>query len=556
MILPSTLADVSLFSSLPAERLAYFAAVAGDVRLKPGGWLAREGEQPVFAVVLAGSCSLRKHVAGREWEIHRLGPGDFFGEVNLLLGIPAVSSVVAISASRVATFRLQHLKELMQEPGPCGERITETIRERLSKGPEHALAMTRCRVRAIGPDGEPAVDRALAFLRANRIGFERSYGDARPSAGGVPKLVIEGRELCLPATEREMAEVLGLSVVPRADRYDLVVVGGGPAGLAAAIYGASEGLRVLVVDQKAMGGQAGTSSKIENYLGFPAGVSGDDLANRAVRQAAKFGADMVITRRVTGLKRQRGDEYTVQLDGGESISAKTVLLSMGVRWRMLDAPGVTELLGRGVHYGVGGVDPASLAGKRVVIVGGGNSAGQAAVAFAEYARTVTVLVRRGSIAETMSEYLIEQLRERRHVRVQLNTTLVGANGAETLRVICVRRGGEAPRRMKADALFLLIGADASTEWLPRDLQRDRQGYVCTGAEAARGKRRSPLPLQTTWPGVFCAGDARSGSIKRVATAAGEGSMAITSIHQYLAWSRSRISVSDKVPTSTYFKEIS
>jgi thioredoxin reductase (NADPH) len=298
-------------------------------------------------------------------------------------------------------------------------------------------------------------------------------------------------------------------------------------------------LKVLVVERSAAGGQAGTSSRIENYLGFPNGISGDDLSERALKQAARFGAEIAMTRTIENVEKLAEGGYCVELDGGQRVTACVVLLATGVDWRTLEADGVDRLQGRGVLYGASRNEASNVVGKRVFIVGGGNSAGQAAVFFSNYAEQVNVLVRRAGLELTMSQYLIEQIAAKGNIRVEPYTQVIAAEGDDHLERLVTRtdQSGEPERveTREADALFVMIGADASTKWLPAELERDPKGYICTGRDLqAWTLEREPFPLETSLPGVFCAGDVRHDSIKRVSSGVGEGSMAIAFIHQYLA----------------------
>jgi thioredoxin reductase (NADPH) len=542
MITTKLLKRSNLFSSLPPGVIARLADKAADIRLAQGAWLAREGERLAFFVILNGSLELTKEIEGREIHVSDYNAGDFFGEVNALFGIPALSSLRARTACRVAAFEPQQLQELIQSHTECGRIILESLRKGLEGGPRHAMGLPAVRVRIVGQHNDPSLTRPLAFLKSNRIPYDTNEG-ADPACASnagpglvAPELLIDDVPLNHPWTERAIAQAYGLDTRPRRLHYDVVIIGGGPAGLAAAVYGASEGLNVLLVEQWAMGGQAGTSSRIENYLGFPTGISGEDLSERAVRQARRFGAELILTRRVSALERMQDRTYRVTLDGEESVSAKTIILAAGVRWRSLDVDGIEPL--RGVSYGTTGMEPSSLSGKRVFIVGGGNSAGQAAMSLANYARSVTLLVRGQTLATSMSQYLIEQLSTKANIRVETNTIVRSAIGKSALRALCTScKGIESPAR-KADALYIMIGADAATHWLPRDLQRNEDGFICTGrsvsASAQWDEERSPFLLETSLPGIFCAGDVRHGSIKRVSSAVGEGSMAIPFVHQFLA----------------------
>ena len=403
------------------------------------------------------------------------------------------------------------------------------------------------RVLLVGTQYDSDCREIRAFLSANRIPYQWVDAEQEPDrmpkcmAGQYdgPSVVIDGNYCVEEPTVRSVAEALGIRTTPRYESYDVVIAGAGPAGLAAGVYGASEGLKVLMVERSAAGGQAGTSSRIENYLGFPNGISGDDLSERALKQGARFGAEIAMTRYVESLEPLADGRYCVQLDGGQRVSACVVLLATGVEWRMLQAEGITRLQGRGVLYGASRNEASNVIGKRVFLVGGGNSAGQAAVFFANYAAQVTILVRGKGLELTMSQYLIEQIDVKKNIEIKPYTEIIRAEGEDHLeRIVTKTRAADGQlteTTWDADALFIMIGADASTAWLPRNLERDDAGYVRTGRDLATWTgEREPFPLETNLPGVFCAGDVRHGSIKRVSSGVGEGSMAIAFVHQYLA----------------------
>jgi thioredoxin reductase (NADPH) len=364
---------------------------------------------------------------------------------------------------------------------------------------------------------------------------------ARPDSARLPLVVLgDGTRLEAPST-RELARALGLPIQPRRDFYDLVVVGGGPAGLAAAVYGASEGLSTVLVERDAPGGQAGQSSRIENYLGFPSGLRGSDLTQRAVRQAGRFDAEIVGLCEAAAIEVD-GSARTVHLASGSALRCHSVLIACGVTYRRVDAPGVEELAGRGIYYGAMPTDAAEYAGARVFIVGGANSAGQAALHFAEHAATVTVLARAESLGKSMSTYLVDRIVAAENIDVLTRTTVVGAQGDTTLESITLANAHEGTiDTVPADAVFMFIGAIPHTGWLATALLRDERDFLLTGRDLVAGGRRpgrwpldrDPLPLETNVPGVFVAGDVRHGSTKRVAAAVGEGGMAVQLAHEHL-----------------------
>jgi len=358
---------------------------------------------------------------------------------------------------------------------------------------------------------------------------------AHAATGPYPIIRLRDGLIVVAPTRREIANAVGLSIAPRDHEYDVVVIGGGPAGMAAAVYGASEGLNTVLIERQVPGGQAGQSSRIENYLGFPVGVSGDELSNRALRQARRFGAEIVVTRQVTSIDPHA---RTLGLDGGDELRAKSVILAMGVTYRRLAVASAERFTGRGVFYGAARSEASSTQGQDIFLVGAGNSAGQAALFFANHARTVTMLVRGDSLEKSMSYYLIEEIRNKPNIDVQLGREVANAYGDDHLEAIDVRDASTgALERKETPALFVFVGADTDTGWLPEEIVRDSHGFVVTGGDARSGGywplERYPYILETSVPGIFAAGDIRAGSIKRVAAGVGEGSMAIAMVHQYL-----------------------
>lgn len=543
------LRGIQVFSFLNEAELQRFAHKAADVRLEGGEWLIREGEVPSFFVLMEGRLQLVKELLGRPREVagyeYELEVGEFFGELPILLGAPALVSVRAETRCRVARFDRQHLQYLIQNSTEASALILRTMNERLLRFEKFATSLPLSRAVIVGTEYDTDCRDIRSFLAANRIPYEwvdREHEPHRvpasvPKSQSGPAVVVEGALCVVQPTVRSVAEALQLQTEPKGDRYDVVIVGAGPAGMAAGVYGASEGLRVLVVERFAAGGQAGTSSRIENYLGFPDGVSGEELTGRALRQAIQFGAEVAMTRSIQVLLPTDGG-YALELDGGQRVWARAVLLATGVEWRRLDVEGADRLLGRGVLYGASRTEAPRVNGKNLAIVGGGNAAGQAAMYFSSYAAEVKVLVRGEGLKRSMSQYLVGQLASKHNIQVLPWTEVVSAEGEGRLERIVTRTRsaqGETQRVHNADALFVMIGADATTGWLPRELERDEKGYVCTGRDLRTWSlRREAFPLETSLPGVFCAGDVRHGSVKRVSSGVGEGSMAITFIHQYLA----------------------
>jgi thioredoxin reductase (NADPH) len=389
------------------------------------------------------------------------------------------------------------------------------------------------------------------FLARNQVPY-RWYGSDEPegerllaAAGAdgrsLPVVITPDGDPLVEPTDAELASRVGLATTPSKDFYDLIVVGGGPAGLGASVYGASEGLRTVLVERLATGGQAGQSSRIENYLGFPDGVSGAQLTDRARRQATRFGAEVLTTRDVVGLE-VRGSARRVTFADGTSIDAHTVILATGVSYRRLQAPGLDELTGRGVYYGSALTEATACMGQDVYIVGGANSAGQAAVYLARHAKSVTILVRGSSLEKSMSYYLIKQIEDIPAISVRTCTEVIAAEGEDHLEKLTLRDTASGKTEVvDAQLLFLFIGAAPLTDWLGGVVERDSRGFVLAGPDLSVGGERPPgwdldrMPyhLETSVPGVFVAGDARAESAKRVASAVGEGALAVMLVHRYL-----------------------
>lgn len=411
--------------------------------------------------------------------------------------------------------------------------------------PSHADPADR--VLVIGFTWAPRSHEVRDFLARSRVPYlfrdyesnDRARARAEELGVGADRLPLlifgDGSWLADPS-DPELAEQVGLSTEAESGFYDLVIVGAGPAGLAAAVYGASEGLRTVLVDREAPGGQAGMSSLIENYLGFPEGLSGSELAGRALRQAERFGAEMVVAREAVELRVEEPNRVVV-LDDGQELRAQAVLLSLGVSWRMLEAPGCESLIGRGVYYGAAAAAVPTCRDRDVYLLGAGNSAGQAALYLARYAKSVTMVAPEADFAEKMSEYLLSRVRAIPNVHLRPGAKVVGAEGDGMLQTITIEDVETGARETaETNTLFVYIGAAPRTEWLQGVLELDEKGFVQAGGACSDGDWTLDRPrflLETSLPGVFVAGDVRAGSVKRVGAAVGEGSIAIQFIHEHL-----------------------
>ena len=439
---------------------------------------------------------------------------------------------------------------LLKPWDPPEEKLYPVLDELLSKWQEEERRPVHV-TKLVGHRWSARSSEVREFLARNQVAYrwydsegpdgQRRLAAAQADGLRLPVVITPDGEALVEPTDAELATRVGLATTPSKDFYDLIVIGGGPAGLGAAVYGASEGLRTVLVERTATGGQAGQSSRIENYLGFPDGVSGAQLTERARRQATRFGAEVLTTRDVVGLD-VNGSARTVRFSDGGTIDAHTVILATGVSYRQLDAPGLEEMTGRGVYYGSALTEATACTGQDIYIVGGANSAGQAAVYLAKHAKSVTILVRGSALERSMSYYLIQQIREIGNISVRTCTEVIGAGGSDHLEWLTLRDTTTgATETVDAGWLFLFIGAAPLTDWLDGVVNRDQRGFVVAGPDlSAEGDRprgweldRAPYHLETSVPGVFVAGDARAESAKRVASAVGEGAMAVMLVHRYL-----------------------
>jgi thioredoxin reductase (NADPH) len=548
MVTAEEIGRVTVFAALDPVDRERLSRAAADISLTAGEYAVHEGEERALFAVLDGHIEAIKLVDGIERVVGNRGPGDVFGEVPITLGTVFPVGFRAAEASRVMRVEPHDYHAVAALAPDVGKEIGRLAGNRIGgSGGLQGLAADPPPPRAIvvGHRWDASCAELRHFLDRNQITFKWLTPDAADAAehwgGPVPAdadcpviRVVDGKTVVKPQLRR-VAELLGLATQAAAAEYDAVIVGAGPGGLAAAVYGASEGLRTIVVEREAPGGQAGTSSRIENYLGFPSGVSGDELASRALQQARRLGAEILVTREITRID---AAAHQVHLDGGDVLRARTIILACGVAWRHLSIEGFERLAGRGISYGAARSEAAGVHGLDVHIVGAGNSAGQAALFFSGHARSVTVLCRGESLEKSMSRYLIDQLATRANIDVLVRTEVTAAHGEMSLEAIEVRSAvsGETTR-LESGGLYIFIGADAETAWLPSEIALDRHRYVLTGSDVTAAGvwelERDPYLLETSVPGIFACGDVRSGPVKRVAAAVGEGSMAIAFVHQYL-----------------------
>jgi thioredoxin reductase (NADPH) len=508
--------------SLSSSQLATLADVGEERSASVGDVLYRVGDRSYpFIAILEGEVAI---LDGAGQEIVRHGPNGFLGELNLLTGQTVFVTAVVTTALRYIVVERDAFRALLFEDGPLSDLVLATFiarREALQQVQGIGLEI-------VGPHSSEATMRMLEFARSNHLPY--TWEDAQPAAPRELPLVRlpGGSELYAPSAGQVLRALgVGRELAPR-EEVDLVIVGGGPAGLGAAVYGASEGLATLVVESTALGGQAGSSRRIENYLGFPAGVTGSELTSRAVTQARKFGARPATPYRAVSLEPGNG-RHIVRLEEGQEIAARTVLLATGAQYRRLPVDGLSSFEGLSVFYAAGPPEARLCGASRVGVVGGGNSAGQAAVWLARGGALVTLLHRRADLGETMSDYLLHEL-ERAGVAVRDRSEIEALHGEHgNLEAVTLKSG----ERLPLSFLFLFLGALPCTDWLGDVVGRDENGFVVTGAAAD-----AEHLLETSVAGIFAAGDVRSGSTKRCATAVGEGAMAVQFVHARLA-NRSR-----------------
>jgi len=523
----------------------------GEVRpTRAGEVLFREGDRECdLFVILSGRVKLCDHQAGVERDLVTWGARDFIAGLGLITGLRLFTAGVVVEPGEVLAVAADKLQRLISRDQVLGDLIVRTM-----LGRRDWMLKTRAGLRIIGSRSQPDTRRLLEFAARNRLPHVWLDLDADPAADVVlrrhdtpcdqtPVVVMRGGQMLSRPSNAELARAVGIGTAPKPGvTYDVAIIGAGPAGLAAAVYGASEGLSTVVVDDVAVGGQIGTTSKIENYLGFPVGISGTEFAQRAILQVLRFGASIVLPASATGLSRQ-GGRHIIHLDTGDDITARSVIIATGASYRRIEADGIDRFTASDVLYTPAAVYDRVRPGQPAVIVGGGNSAGQAAVALAGNGSPVTMVLRGADLAADMSQYLIDRIADEPDIGVRYRSEVRKLDGSDRLeRVTIEDLTTSALDTIPATALFVMIGAQPRTESFKTAVRLDSGGYIVTGPDLGPDTRhqqpwttldRDPYMLETSTPGIFAAGDVRSGSVKRVASAVGEGSIAIRLVGQHL-----------------------
>ncbi len=541
-------ADPSAFPVLDPSEVAIFEAVGTRRRAAAGDYLYHEGDPHYdFWIVLSGAVDVVVDDADDQ-VIVTPRAGQFLGELNLLTGVRAFVSARVAEPGDMLAVPADLLRRVIATEPELGDKILAAFMARRAA----FLAGAAVFIRVVGSRFSPETVHIREFLTRTRLPHEWLDPDADPEVDDIvrafslepsdlPVVIATGEVLRRP-TPGELASYLGLTLENLPDRsFDLVIVGGGPAGLAAAVYGASEGLHTLGVDMTAPGGQAGTSSRIENYFGFTTGISGAELTQRGLVQAEKFGAKLSAPCTAIAVREESG-HFTVELSDGTVVAARAVIAATGAKYRRLPVDRLQEFEANSVYYAATELEARQCAGNPVMVVGGGNSAGQAAVFLADKGSAVTLLIRAADLNAHMSRYLVDRLVRHRRIEVMTSTNVIGLEGAGALQAVRVD-GPDGEIRVPAAALFSFIGADPESSWLRGCAALDDRGFVLTDraladevlGESWRALGRRPLPFETSRPGLFAVGDVRSGSTKRVAAAVGEGSAAVSAVHQFLAF---------------------
>jgi thioredoxin reductase (NADPH) len=537
------------FPTLTPEQIARVAQHGRMRRVESGEVLVAVGALiPLFFVVSTGSIEVLQPTDNREATVRVIGPGEFTGEVSMLSGRRSLVTLRVSEPGKVIEVERDELLTLVQTDAELSEIFVRAFLLRRAR----LIAGGRGDVVLVGSNHSADTLRIKEFLTRNLhpysfIDPDRDEGVQdlldrfKFALADIPVLICRGKAVLRNPTNRQIADCLGFNEeIDQSHVRDVVIVGAGPAGLAAAVYAASEGLDVLVLELNSPGGQAGSSSRIENYLGFPSGISGQELTARAFTQAQKFGAELLIAEGATRLDCTRG-AYTIEIDGQQRIPARTVIISTGAEYRKLPLENIAQFEGAGVYYGATFIESQLCEGEEVIVVGGGNSAGQAAVFLAQTAGRVHMLIRSKGLAESMSRYLIRRIEESPAIVLRTCTELTALEGDEHLERVMWRTNQEPSESHDIRHVFVMTGAAPSTQWLDGCLTLDARGFIKTGPDLSRDEltaaqwplSRPPHLLETSRPGVFAVGDVRAGNIKRVASAVGEGSIAVSFVYQAL-----------------------
>ena len=551
MTTPDPGTDPFLSPPLDDEQLGLLRRYGQERPTRAGQVLFREGDRAYdFIVVLSGAVAVVDHEAGVVRELATLGPGRFVAELGILTGERVFATAVVREPGSVLVVPVDRLQEVIARDQQLSDVIVQVILRR-----RQWFVQQRAGLQILGSLTSPDARRLREFAARNRLLYVWVDLDTDPGAGAVlahhglgasdaPVVLMRGGEVLRNPSTSQLARAAGFGTgaVPRTT-CEVVVVGSGPAGLAASVYGASEGLATAVIDGMGVGGQISTTSRIENYLGFPVGVSGEEFAERSLVQVLRFGATLLVPRTAAGLTRH-GDDYVIRLGDGDELTARTVIIATGVTYRRLDAAGLDRFEGAGVYYTPLAAQDQILPGDPVVIVGGGNSAGQAATWLADHEHPVTVVIRGEDLAASMSQYLTDRIARHPAITIMHRSAVREVDGTGRLERVVVEDLTTSTRRtLAATALFVLIGAEAHTQWLAESIELDSHGFIVTGPDLSGQARnapaweklgRDPYLLETSLPGVFAAGDVRSNSVKRVASAVGEGSIAIRLASEHLS----------------------
>ena len=551
MTTPDPGTDPFLSPPLDDEQLALLRRYGQERPTRAGQVLFREGDRAYdFIVVLSGAVAVVDHEAGAVREMATLGPGRFVAELGILTGERVFATAVVREPGSVLVVPADRLQEVIAQDQQLSDVIVQVILRR-----RRWFAQQRAGLQILGSRTSPDARRLREFAARNRLPYVWVDLDTDPGAGAVlahqglgpgdaPVVLMRGGEVLRNPSNSQLARAAGFGTgtVP-GTTFDVAVVGAGPAGLAASVYGASEGLATAVIDGMGVGGQIGTTSRIENYLGFPVGVSGEEFAERSLVQVLRFGATLLVPRTAAGLT-GHVDDYVIRLSDGDELAARTVIIATGVAYRQLDAAGLDRFEGAGVFYTPLAAQDQIMPGDPVVIVGGGNSAGQAATSLADRGHPVTVVIRGEDLAASMSQYLIDRIARHPAITIMFRSAVREVDGTGRLEQVIVEDLTTSARRtLAATALFVLIGAQARTQWLAESVELDSHGFIVTGPDLSGQARnapaweklgRDPYLLETSLPGVFAVGDVRSNSVKRVASAVGEGSIAIRLVSEHLS----------------------